>query len=60
MFFPRSPYSRIWPMLSSPLDGQRILGADIDNALARADGVACDEHALQHRVRVGLDERPCS
>ena len=45
------------------LDRQRILRADVDEALPRADGVAADDHALDDGVRVALDgaavhERP--
>ena len=37
------------------LDGQRILGADVDVALVRADGVGADDHALDDAVRVALE-----
>ena len=36
------------------LDGDGILRAHIDIALAGADGIASDGHGLQHRVRVAL------
>ena len=37
------------------LDGQRVLGADVDVALVRADGVAGDGHALDDAVRVAFE-----
>ena len=37
------------------LDGQRVLGADVDVALVRADGVGADDHAFEHRVRVAFE-----
>ena len=40
-----------------PLDRQRVLGAHVDVALRGADGVAGDDHALQHRVRIALQDR---
>ena len=42
-----------WP--SEPLDGQRILGADVDVGLRGADGVGGDDHAFEQPVRVALD-----
>ena len=39
-------------------DGVGVLGADVDVALARADGVGRDGHALDERERVALDEHP--
>jgi hypothetical protein len=41
-----------------PLDGQRILGPDVDVGLGRADGVGGDGHALEQPVRIALDDRP--
>ncbi len=37
-------------------DGERVLGAAVDVALARADGPRADDHALEHRVRVALQD----
>ena len=37
------------------LDGQRVLGADVDVALLRADGVGGDGHAFDHAVRVAFE-----
>ena len=37
-------------------DGERVLGAHVDVALVRADGVAADEHALEHGVRVAVHD----
>jgi hypothetical protein len=37
---------------------QGILGTDIDDALARPDGITRDKHALQQRMRIRLDQRP--
>ena len=37
-------------------DGQRILGPDVDEALAGADRVGGDGHALQDAVRVALQD----
>ena len=34
----------------------RVLGADVDVALVRADGVAADDHPLDDRVRVALED----
>ena len=36
-------------------DRERVLGADVDDPLARAGDVARDEHPLEERVGVGLD-----
>ena len=36
-------------------DGQRVLGAHVDDALACADAVGADEHALDEAVRVAFD-----
>ena len=36
-------------------DRDRVLRAHVDDAVAGAGGVAGDEHALEQRVRVGLD-----
>lgn len=41
-----------------PLHGQRILGAHVDDAARRADGVSGDRHPLQNRVRVALQDAP--
>ena len=40
------------------LDGGRVLGADVDEALARADGVRGDDHALDEEERIALHEHP--
>ena len=37
------------------LDGEGILGADVDEALVGADGVAADGHGLEDGVGVALD-----
>ena len=42
--------------LAQTLDGQRILRADVDVHVARADGPRADEHALDQAVGVGLDD----
>ena len=34
---------------------QRILGADVDDALGGAHHVAADDHAFEQRVRIALD-----
>ena len=39
-------------------DRVRVLGADVDVALARADGVRRDGHPLDQRERVALDDHP--
>ena len=39
------------------LDGERILGADVDVALLGADRVAADRHRLEDGVGVALDRR---
>src|SRR5581483_4100632 len=39
-----------------PLDGQRVLAADVDVALAGADRVAGDRHPLEHAVRVAVHD----
>ena len=36
------------------LDGDGVLGTDIDIALVRADGIAGNGHGLQHRMGVAL------
>ena len=51
------PRSRIWRSRSQPLDRQRILGADVDVAVRRADGVGADDHPLEDAVRVALEQR---
>ena len=38
-----------------PLDGQRVLGADVEEALVRADGVAADDHPLDDVERIALE-----
>jgi hypothetical protein len=56
MFAPSRPYSRACSMaLLSRLHRQRILGADVDDALGRAHRVSADDHALEQRMRVALD-----
>ena len=45
---PRSPATL--ERLVDPLDGQRILGADVEEALVGADGAGGDGHALDHAV----------
>ena len=40
-----------------PLDGDGVLGPDVDVALLRPDGVAGDGHGLQHHVGVALQHR---
>ncbi len=42
--------------LGKPLHGERILGAHVDVALVRADRVAADDHALEHGVRVAVQD----
>ena len=37
------------------LDGQRVFGADVDEALLRAHGIAGDGHAFEHAVRVAFE-----
>jgi hypothetical protein len=39
-----------------PLDGQRILGADVDISLRRADRERGNRHAFDHRVGVAFDD----
>ena len=39
------------------LDGERVLGAHVHEALVRADGEGADDHALDERVRVALEHR---
>ena len=41
-----------------PLDGQRILGADVDVGLRGADAVGGDGHAFDQPVRIALDDGP--
>ncbi|OPZ46054.1 MAG: hypothetical protein BWY94_00921 [Actinobacteria bacterium ADurb.BinA094] len=43
--------------LGEALDGQRVLGAHVDVALVGADCPAADQHALDDRVRVALEDR---
>ena len=38
-----------------PVDGQRIFGAHVDDALGGAHDVAADDHALEQRMRIALD-----
>ena len=38
-----------------PADGQRIFGADIDEALVGADRIGGDGHAFEHAVRIALE-----
>ena len=40
------------------LHGQRVLGAHVEVPVVAADGPAADDHALDHRVRVGLEHGP--
>ena len=42
--------------IAQALDGQRILGADVDIALARPAGARRDHHALDHAVGVTLHD----
>ena len=37
-----------------PLDGQRVFGADVEEAVLGADGEAADDHPLDHVQRIGL------
>ena len=41
-----------------PLDGQRVLGPDVDVGLGRADGVGGEHHAFDQPVRVAFDHGP--
>ena len=41
-----------------PLDRQRVLGPQVDEALLGADGVGADGHALDEAVRVAFQHRP--
>ena len=41
-----------------PLDGQGILGADVDVGLRGPDGVGGDGHAFQQAMRIALDHGP--
>ena len=41
-----------------PLHGKRILRPDVDVAVRRADGIGADDHALDHRMGISLDDRP--
>ena len=34
---------------------QRILGADVNDALGGAHGIAADDHAFEQRVRIAFD-----
>ena len=43
--------------LVDALDGQRVLGAAVDDPFVGADGVAGDHHPFQHRVGVPLEDR---
>ena len=55
---PRRPVSRISPIaFFKPLDGQRILGPDVDVSLGGADRIGRDEHPLQDGMGVALDQR---
>ena len=38
-------------------DGQRILGADVDEAAVGAHGVGADDHAFDHAVRIAFEHR---
>ncbi len=40
------------------VDGERILGADIDDAVRRPSDVGADRHALDQGVRIALDFVP--
>ncbi len=40
-----------------PLDGKGVFRAAVDIALARADGIAGDDHAFQYGMGVGLKDR---
>ena len=46
--------ARLLDGVLEPLDGQRVLGAHVDVALVRADGVGGDGHALDDAVRVAF------
>ena len=63
-FVPRMPRpsrpncARLVERLGEPLPGDRVLVPDVDEALLRADGPRPDDHALDDRVRVALDDAP--
>ncbi|MPM52097.1 hypothetical protein SDC9_98853 [bioreactor metagenome] len=39
------------------MDGQGVLGTDVDEALVGSDGLAADGHGFEHRVRVAFTGR---
>ncbi len=58
IWLPRMPSRLAWRMAGfEALDGQRILGADVDVALVGADGVGGDGHAFEHAVRIAFEDR---
>ena len=48
--------SACWMAVLQPADGQRVLAADVDVALVGADRVGGDGHALEHAVRIALED----
>jgi len=48
-------FARLLDGLVEPPHGQRILGADVNDALGSAHHIAADDHTLQQRMRVALD-----
>ena len=49
------PLAALGNRVFDPLDGQRILGPDVEEPLLGADREAADEHAFDHVERVGLE-----
>ena len=43
---------------AQPVDGQRVFGPHVDVGFVGTHGVRPDEHALEHRVRVALQDGP--
>ena len=43
---------------AEPVDGKRVFGSDVDVGLVGPHGVRPDEHALEYRVRVALQDCP--
>ena len=50
----QAPLAALLDRPLDPLDGHRIFGADVEEALLGADGEAADDHPLDHVQRIAL------
>ena len=55
LFAEQAVLARLFDGAGETVDGERILGADVDDALGGAGDVAADDHAFDERVGIAFD-----